>query len=159
MTIARPLGRLEMMVRDGSGVIVARRVASNMVVRDGAAVVARLFSGVNGALPVNQIQVGFATEAGTPELKTLTAPPGDIPASALKSALKPENFQIDTSQSDVVTVSINAVFHPTVDLDNVSEVGLLAGDSLYNQIVFEPLPLKTGQDITFFWQINFPFGH
>lgn len=158
MTIVKPRGRLQLTVRDQSGAIVASRSATNMVVRDGAALVARLFSGANGALPVNQIQVGFATEAGTPELKTLT-PRDDIPVGDLRSALKPENFTIDTTQSDSIQVSINAVFHPVRDLPDVTEAGLLAGDSLYNQVVFEPLSLKKDQEISFFWQINFPFGH
>ena len=54
---------------------------------------------------------------------------------------------------------MNAPFKPTVDLTDVSEAGLLAGDVLYNQVVFEPVTLRPGQNVTFFWEINFPFGH
>ncbi len=159
MATTKLRGRLELTVREARGPVVARRTAENMVVRNGAAVVARLFSGVAGAVPVNQIRVGFAGESGTPELKALTAPDGAIPAGALASPLTPANFHIDTGPVDSVQVSISAVFHPTVDLDHVTEAGLFAGDDLYNHVVFEPLSMKAGQDITFFWQINFPFGH
>ena len=50
-------------------------------------------------------------------------------------------------------------FQPTVELTGVTEAGLLAGDKLYNQVVFEPVTLRPGQDVTFFWEIDFPFGH
>lgn len=158
MATGVPRGRLEVTVRDGSGTVVARRAARNMVVRNGAAIVARLFSGAASAQPINQLRLGFANEGGTPELKALTAPDGAIAPEALRSPLKASDFTIDTTSADAVQVSISAVFHPTVDLTDVSEAGLFAGDDLYNHVVFEPISLKTGQDITFFWQVNFPFG-
>lgn len=158
MATGVPRGRLEVTVRDGSGTVVARRAARNMVVRNGAAIVARLFSGAASAQPINQLRLGFANEGGTPELKALTPPDGAIAPEALRSPLKASDFTIDTTSADAVQVSISAVFHPTVDLTDVSEAGLFAGDDLYNHVVFEPISLKTGQDITFFWQVNFPFG-
>ena len=51
------------------------------------------------------------------------------------------------------------VFKPTVELVDVTEAGLRAGEKLYNQVVFEPVTLRPGQDITLFWEIDFPFGH
>jgi len=158
MATGAPRGRLELTVRDGSGAVVARRAARNLVVRNGAAVVARLFSGAAGAQPINQLRLGFAKEGGTPELKALTPPNGAIAPEALRSTLKASDFTIDTTSADAVQVSISAAFHPTVDLNDVSEAGLFAADDLYNHVVFEPISLKTGQDITFFWQVNFPFG-
>ncbi len=59
----------------------------------------------------------------------------------------------------MIKVIVNALFKPTVELKDVSEAGLLAGDVLYNQVVFEPVTLRPGQNVTFFWEINFPFGH
>ena len=46
-----------------------------------------------------------------------------------------------------------------MDLDAVSEAGLLSDDTLYNQVVFEPITLKAGQEISLFWEIDFPYGH
>jgi hypothetical protein len=153
-------GRMRLTVRSADGTLLAERAASNIVVRGGAAIVAKLFSGAGGALPINQVQVGFASDSGTAEIKSLTLPAdAAIPLAALRSALKPENFQVITDQAGSVQVNINAVFHPTQDLTDVTEAGLLAGEELYNQVVFEPLALRTNQDITFFWQVNFPFGH
>jgi hypothetical protein len=153
-------GRMRLTVRSADGALVAERSASNLVVRGGAAIVAKLFSGMAGAVPITQIQVGFAADSGTAEMKSLTLPAdASIPLAALRSALKPENFQVVTDQVGAVQVNINAVFHPTRDLTDVTEAGLLAGEDLYNQVVFEPLALRSNQDITFFWQVNFPFGH
>lgn len=159
MPSGKPRGRLELAVRDPDGTIRAQRRARNMVVRNGAAVIARLFAGTAGALPINRIQLGFAREAASADLQALTPPPGDLPLAAVRSALNSTSFQIDTSQADAVQVSISAVFHATADLDGVTEAGLMAGDDLYNEVVFEPLSLKAGQDVTFFWRIDFPFGH
>jgi hypothetical protein len=64
-----------------------------------------------------------------------------------------------TDKPKTVQVLITSIFTPTVELVDVSEAGLMAADKLYNQVVFEPITLQTGQDITFFWEIDFPFGH
>jgi hypothetical protein len=159
MATGAPRGRLELTVRDANGRVVARRSSRNMVVRNGAAVIARLFAGAQGAQSVNQLRVGFAKESGTPELKALTPPAGAVAPEALRSPVSAAAFKIDTTPANAVEVSISAAFHSTVDLDDVTEAGLFAGDDLYNQVVFEPISLKVGQDITFFWQVNFPFGH
>ena len=59
----QPRGRLRLTVRSGRGDVVAERHASNLVLRRGAAVIAGLFSGAAGAVPINRLKVGFATEA------------------------------------------------------------------------------------------------
>jgi hypothetical protein len=152
-------GRMQLTVRSADGQLVAERRAENMVLRRGATLIASLFSGAAGASPINQIQVGFATDSGTAELTSLTPADPPIPLAALRSSLKPEDFQIITDRPNEIQVSISSVFHPTLDLTDVTEAGLLADEELYNQVVFEPLNLHTNQDITFFWQVNFPFGH
>ena len=78
---------------------------------------------------------------------------------ALQSKVDPNDFIIASDQPGTIRVSVNALFKPTVELKDVSEAGLLAGEVLYNQVVFEPVTLRPGQDVTFFWEINFPFGH
>lgn len=154
-----PKGRLLLLVRSPQGRILARRQAHNLVLRQGAVIIARLFSGQPDVKPINQIQVGFAKEAATPEITSLTLPPGDIPLGDLRSPIAPANFVIATDKPGLVQVTVSAVFKPTVELQDVSEAGLLSGELLYNQVVFEPVTLKVGQDVTFFWEVDFPFGH
>jgi hypothetical protein len=156
----RPRGYLRLAVhRDGA--IVARRQGSNLVLRAGALLIAQLFSGAAGAKPIDTVGVGFATDPGGAELTALTPPPGtsNIPATALRTALAPTSVTLVTDQADVIQVKIAAVFKPTQDLAGVTEAGLLSGTVLYNQVIFEPVTLHGGQDVTFFWQIDFPFGH
>jgi hypothetical protein len=156
---SRIRGHMLLVVRSADGGIVAQRQSDNMVVRGGARIVAMLFTGANGATPINQIQMGFARDSGTTELAALTQADPPIPVSALRSPLKPEDFQIVTDHPDEIQVRITSVFHPSLELTDVTEAGLLAGEALYNQVVFEPISLHTNHDITFFWQVNFPFGH
>lgn len=154
----RMRGCLALSVWSPQGGIVARRHAHNMVLRKGAGIIAKLFAGVTGSLPINQIQVGFGTEAGTADLTALTPPPGAIPIASLRSPLTPDAFQIATDKPGSIQVSVTAVFKPAIDLPDVTEAGLLAGEELYNQVVFEPVTMRAGQNITFFWEIDFPFG-
>jgi len=153
-------GQLTLRVMSPDNQLIAERKANNMVLRLGAGIIARLFPGEPGSKPINQVQVGFGTDAATAELTALT-PPADntIPAASLKTALTPASFQIAKDRPNSIQVSVTAVFTPDRDLTDVTEAGLLADNDLYNQVVFEPVTLKAGQNISFFWEINFPFGH
>ena len=154
-----PKGRLTLVVSSQEGVPVACRRARNTVLRNGAGLIAKLFAGAPNTLAVNQVRVGFAREAASSEITALTAPEGNITAAQLSSAIDPEDFTIITNQPNAVKVVVNATFKPTIELQDVSEAGLMAGDVLYNQVVFEPVTFRPGQDVTFFWEIDFPFGH
>ena len=163
--VMRLQGKMRCEVRSKSGELVAERRATNIVLRGGAILVAKLFSGASDAAPINTLQIGFGTEQATAEATALTPPPPPppsappIPPEALKSPVTPANFSIVTDKPGLIQVTISSVFHPTVDLNNVSEAGLLGGAQLYNQVVFEPVPLRVGQEVTFFWEIDFPFGN
>lgn len=155
-----PKGRLHLTIQDSGGKPVARRRAQNIVLRQGADIIARLFSGAPNGAPIDQVQVGFAREGGTVETTSLTAPEdAAIPAEALSSPIAADDFSLVTDRPEAIQVLIASVFKPTVELADVTEAGLLAGGMLYNQVVFEPVTLKPGQDVTFFWEIDFPFGH
>jgi hypothetical protein len=154
-------GRLRLEVRDRDALVVATRRAHNLVLERGAQVVAALFSGAHDAGPIDRIGVGFAKEGADARATALTAPDDtDIPAAALTSPVAAADFTIATdAEARHVRVSVAARFVPTVDLTDVTEAGLLAGERLYNQVVFEPVTLRVGHDVTFFWDIDFPFGH
>ena len=156
---AGPRGRLTLTVTEPSGGTVALRRVNNIVLRQGAAIIAGLFAGQTGAAPINRIRVGFGTEGGDPSLTGLAPPDPPIGPEHLETSLGPEAFQVDATGPRAVKVSIQAVFKPTANLEGVTEAGLVAGDKLYNQVVFEPVDLRVGQDVTFFWEVDFPFGH
>jgi hypothetical protein len=150
---------LRLDVRAPDGRLLARRTGRNAVLRGGAELVARRLSGLD-AEPIGAVTVGFGTESADAGASALTRPPdGSIPAAALSTPVTPDAVTVTLDQPDAVLLSLATVFHPTVTLPDVTEAGLLAGGRLYNQVVFEPVTLQVGQDVTFFWQIDFPFGH
>lgn len=153
-------GRLHLVVCE-SGVEVASRRARNIVLQAGAEMVAGLFAGSDGAKAIDTVAVGFGADGADVGATALTPPSNpEIHASELKSPVQHDDFAVETDNDDrMVKVSVATVFRPTVELEGVTEAGLLAGDRLYNQVVFEPVTLRPGQDVTFFWEIDFPFGH
>lgn len=152
-------GRLTLTVRAADGSVVLVREARNIVLRGGAELIARRFAGVEGTGPVDRVRVGFGQEAASADSTTLTVPAElNVPAAALETALPASAFTIVSDRPGVVAVSVSAVFAPTVDLADVTEAALASADRLYNQVVFEPVQLRVGQNVTFFWQIEFPFG-
>ena len=152
------MNSLLLTVRSPSGALVSTRHGRNMVLRNGARLVARLFTG-QGGQAINRLQLGFAKEEAGVDATTLTPPPTPLDLVVLRSDIAPAAFTIDTAPADLVRVAVNTQFTPTVTLTDVTEAGLLAGEDLYNQVVFEPVTLEPGQTVTFFWQIEFPFGH
>lgn len=155
----KPRGRLDVTVRTPSGLVVDRRQATNIVLRGGAELIAQRFAGVATAGPIDRVKIGFGTEVATTDVTALTPPAAvGIPASALEAALDPAAFTISSDQLGKISVAVSALFAPTLDLVDVTEAALAAKDRLYNQVVFEPLHLRVGQNVTFFWQIDFPFG-
>ena len=162
MTPRTPLsrGRLHLVVREGGAEVASRR-ARNIVLQAGAEIVASLFSGAEGAKAIDTVAVGFGADGADVKATALTPPADpDIQASELTSPVQADDFAVEIDNDDrMVRVSVATVFRPTVELKDVTEAGLLAGERLYNQVVFEPVTLRPGQDVTFFWEIDFPFGH
>lgn len=154
-----PKGKLTLIVYSSEGLPVEQRRARNIVLRNGASLIAKLFAGAPDTVAVNQVRVGFAKEAASTEVTALTPPDDNIAPENLVSPVNREDFAIITNQPEAVKVMVSSTFKPLTELKNVSEAGLLAGDVLYNQVVFEPVTLRPGQDVTFFWEIDFPFGH
>lgn len=146
----RPCGRLRLVAAGG-----VERRGSNSVLAGGAELVAGLFSG-RLSTPVDRINVGFGTDPIGPSGTALR--PGDADPATLTGPVGAADFTLTTGD-DVVRVSITATFTPTVVLDGVTEAGLGAGEALYNHVLFDPVRLEAGQAVSFFWEIDFPFGH
>jgi hypothetical protein len=149
-------GKLRLLVH-AEGRLIASRKVSNHVLRSGAGLLARLLSGAPDVAPVNNVRVGFARETGAADITALTPPDPPVSPEALQSPVAAQDFTIIADQPRIIKVLVNALFKPTLELKDVSEAGLLAGDVLYNQVIFEPVTLRPGQDVTFFWEIDFPF--
>jgi hypothetical protein len=147
---------MRLQVRGPDGAVVAERRAANIVLRGGAELIANHVAG-KATQPINRVGVGFATEVADATAVALTGRDGGAPPPA--TPIPETSFTIDATRPGVVAVSVASAYHPATELTDVSEAGLLADDALYNQVVFEPVTLRVGQDVTFFWEIEFPFGH
>jgi hypothetical protein len=143
-------GRLRLVTVAGE-----ERRARNSVLAAGAGLVARLFAG-QANTPIDRINVGFGLDPLGPTATALR--PGSADPATLTGPVGPADFTV-TAGDDAVRVSITATFTPTVALDGVTEAGLGAADVLYNQVLFDPVRLEAGQAVSFFWDIDFPFGH
>jgi hypothetical protein len=151
---------MHMLVCEADGHVVAERRSGNIVVQGGAQIVANLLSGAATAAPIDRVHVGFGRESAGVEAISLTPPSGGgIASEALQSPVMPDDFQVEAAQPGVLRLLVTTQFQPTVELADVSEAGLMAGTALYNQVVFEPVTLRVGQDITFFWEVDLPYGH
>ena len=145
-----PVGRLRLVAAGGE-----ERRATNSVLAGGAGLVAGLFSG-QVTTPIDRVNVGFGTAPLGPDGTALQ--PGTADPSTLTGPVAAGDFTV-TPAADTVRVAITATFTPTVALDGVTEAGLGAGDVLYNHVLFDPVRLEAGQAVSFFWEIDFPFGH
>jgi len=160
-------GRVRIEVRRSDGTLAAAREASNVVLHAGAEIVAGLFARAPGATGIDLVRVGFGVDpvdvdaTGLTPPSTAGVPPEEqIPPEALENAVEAGDFAVETdADARLVRVAIATAFSPTRELQDVTEAGLLAGGRLYNQVVFEPVTLRPGQDVTFFWEVDFPYGH
>src|SRR5437870_5407466 len=110
-----PRGRMTMTIRDRRGAVTMRQ-AKNIVVQNGAQLIANLFAGKSNT-PVDRVRIGFGTEVAHANATTLTRP-NDAVAANLEAPLKPGAFTVEPGDT-AVTVRINAPFEPKADIPNV----------------------------------------
>ena len=168
-------GFLHIDMRDRDGRSVLTRRARNTVVRSGAEIVAGLFSG-QASTPVNGMAVGTNAEpiSAPYELGALNGldEAGAALVGALAVAISPENVKVETLASDQrVRVAIRGVLPAgaaraadgqTVMIGEAA-LGVLNADasglaSIYNRVVFEPIPKGKDHELVFYWEIIFPYG-
>ena len=147
----KPKGRLTLTIFNAGGELVAERRTTNRVLQSGANVLATLFTGVRKS-GIDSVRFGF----GTQPLELNAKEP--FFATGAEMALSAGNFTVETGP-DAITVHVRVPFKPDANIAKVSEAGLFAGKDLYNHVLFEPVDMTAGQVITFFWEIEFPFGN
>src|SRR6185436_12378397 len=130
---ARLIGRMRLEVRDAQGGLLAVRAVHNTAVRGGAELVARRLVGLD-SVAIDHVSVGFGRESADVGATALTGPSQEgIDPAALSSPIAPADFTLVTDGPSAIVLSLASIFHPTVDLRDVSEAGLFGGDRLYNQ--------------------------
>ena len=151
----RALLRMELRTIDGR--LVESREARNAVLRGGADILAKLFSGQGSGITHMAIGTSDAPEGDTFGTTTL--------ADTVEVAIPVEAFHIDPPDpvKRIVRVRVRATVPADQALaDSVREAALVSrkGDSatLYNRVVFAPIQKTTDHELTLFWEVAFPYG-
>jgi hypothetical protein len=170
-------GRVRIELRDAAGVLVTDRRVRNAVVRSGAELVAALFRG-SVATPVNGVGVGVDPTPPAPPYEatalTVAAPDGTPILQQGASPIVPADVQTEVLADQLkVRVTLRSVIGPNravsadPDVQSVqigeAALGVLAADgnslaTVYNRVVFEPVPKRRDQERAFYWEIDFPYG-
>jgi len=139
-----------------SGETVAVRQAYNSVLRGGADLLARLFSGQGAGITHMVVGTSDAPESdafGTTELSG----PTEVP-------IPPDAFQIDAPDpvKRVVRVRVRGTVPAAAAVGTVREAALVSrsGDTatLYNRVTFAPIQKTDDHELTLFWEVGFPYG-
>jgi hypothetical protein len=170
-------GRVHVIVRDEAGAIVAERRVSNVVVRTGAELVAALFRGA-AVTPINGVAVGLNATPSAPPYETTSLTTAALDGTPMlqqaASALVPADMLTEVLADQLkVRVTLRSVIGPNraVSPDPAvasvaigeAALGVLAADgnslaTVYNRIVFEPVPKTRTHEMALYWEIDFPYG-
>jgi hypothetical protein len=160
-------GRMELTLTAADGTTVAVRQADNSVMRGGADLVARLFTGTGA--PITHMGVGTSDTAETDGFATTAlANEGEAGAEPLtggtEAPIPTEAFTITTDETRrVVLVRVRATLPPAAAVGTVREAGLLSRSEgaepvLYNRVTFAPIAKGSDHELTLFWEVTFPYG-
>ncbi|HEU4431757.1 MAG TPA: hypothetical protein VFR51_00080 [Pyrinomonadaceae bacterium] len=139
-----------------SGETVAVRQEYNSVLRGGADLLARLFSGQGAGITHMVVGTSDAPESDAFGTTALTDPT-EAPISA-------DAFQIDPPDpvKRVVRVRVRGTVPAATALGTIREAALLSrsGDTatLYNRVTFAPIEKTADHELTLFWEVGFPYG-
>jgi hypothetical protein len=154
-------------VRAGNGEIVETRFARNSVMRTGAELIARLFSGGPGA-GITHMAVGTSSdeESGTfstAALKNDDSEGTGVLAGDVDAPIDAGGFVVETdADKHVVRVRVRGTLPNAAAVGTVREAGLVAksagGSLLYNRVIFAPIEKRDDHELTMFWEVTFPYG-
>ena len=147
---------LRIELKSMSGETIAVRQEYNSVLRGGADLLARLFSGQGAGITHMVVGTSDAPESDTFGTTTLSEPT-EVPISA-------DAFQIDPPDpvKRVVRVRVRGTVPAAGAVGTIREAALLsrAGDTatLYNRVTFAPIQKTDDHELTLFWEVGFPYG-
>ena len=147
---------LRIELKSMSGETVAVRQEYNSVLRGGADLLARLFSGQGAGITHMVVGMSDAPESDVFGTTALTGPT-EVPISA-------DAFQIDPPDpvKRVVRVRVRGTVPAAAAVGTIREAALLSrsGDNatLYNRVTFAPIQKTADHELTLFWEVGFPYG-
>jgi hypothetical protein len=157
--------QLRLELADRSGRIITAREAHNSVMREGARLIARLFTGEQ--VPITHMVVGTSDEPESDTYNTLalTNPnDGDDRLTGGTDAPIPQESMLTSIDEArrLVLVRVRGTMPDTAAVGRIREAGLIArtgdGDILYNRVTFAPIDKGNDHELTLFWEVTFPYG-
>jgi hypothetical protein len=147
---------LRIELKSMSGETVAVRQEYNSVLRGGADLLARLFSGQGAGITHMVVGTSDAPESEAFGTTALTGPT-EVPISA-------DAFQIDPPDpvKRIVRVRVRGTVPASAAVGTIREAALVSrrGDTatLYNRVTFAPIQKTDDHELTLFWEVGFPYG-
>jgi hypothetical protein len=157
--------QLRVELADRSGRIIACREAHNAVMREGARLIARLFTG--DTVPITHMVVGTSDEPESDTYNTLVlANPADSPDALVGGVSAPIPKELMLTSIDearrLVIVRVRGTMPESAAVGRIREAGLMArtddGDILYNRVTFAPIDKGNDHELSLFWEVTFPYG-
>ncbi len=157
--------QLRLELTDTSGRIIAARQARNAVMQEGARLIARLFTGGQGA--ITHMGVGTSDEPDSDSYTTLalvnpTTGDDRLDGETL-APIASEAMLVSTDETRrLVVVRVRGTMPAAAAVGQIREAGLIArtgeGDVLYNRVTFTPIDKGGDHELTLFWEVTFPYG-
>jgi hypothetical protein len=156
-------GRARLMLTNELGEIVDERRVRNAVMRDGALLVARVFSGQGPGVTHMGVGTSDAPETDAYDTAALANDPTAPLAGVTETELLPAGFTIEPDPvGRVVRVKLRATLPLAAAVGTVREAGLLSrspgASVLYNRVTFPPMTKGNDHELTIFWEVTFPYG-
>jgi hypothetical protein len=157
--------QLRLELADRSGRIIAARQAHNAVMREGARLIARLFTG--DQVPITHMVVGTSDEPESDTYNTLALTnPTDGPDMLRGGTTAPIPKELMLTSIDetrrLVIVRVRGTMPDAAAVGRIREAGLMArtadGDVLYNRVTFAPIDKGDNHELSLFWEVTFPYG-
>ena len=148
--------QLRVELTDREGRLVTAREAHNAVLRSGAELLARLFSGQGTG--ITHMAVGGSDAPESENFATASL------EGATEVAIPPEAFQVDPPDpvKRVVRVRVRATVPSAGAVGTIREAALVSRSgnaaTLYNRVVFAPIEKANDHELTLFWDVGFPYG-
>jgi hypothetical protein len=159
-------GELRIELRTRAGEVLEAREVLNSVLRSGAELVAKLFSGTGSAITHMAVGTSDASEGDaflTASLMNPAEGSSERLTGGTEAAIPAEAFSIEIDETKrVARVRVRATLPPSAAIGTVREAGLLSreGDAavLYNRVTFASITKGNDHELTMFWVVSFPYG-
>lgn len=152
-------GRLTLEVTDREDRIVYRAQRRNRIVSNGRDLVARLFSGQSGGVPITNVtHMAVGTDGTAPSDSDAALGAERAPRRQISNVVHSMFTQPDGVNRSRVQLTSIFDFEDAIGEDPLREAGIFTADAagtLYSRVVFEDVTKTNAFKLTLLWDIDF----